>query len=414
MNRKMEKLVITSAARGSDAFPNVFISYSQDSVHHKSQVEALAELLTESGVHAEIDSWQGPDRTNWGILTDTWLINCDFVIVVASPQYKLAAQGQLPSTQNRGAQSEAGMIREMFYRDRNTWIRKILPVVLPEHTVDEIPDFLLPHSVDHYIIPELTPTGIEDLLRTIHRRPRHLRPPLGDIPDLPPEPSARHRLATTVPPVATEPARIVWRSEFSKIAQTLPPTLEVHLVPAPERIRIGVSELQDYRDHLITFGRSAGLFTAAELVRADWSDSAVWACSTPANRSAVAAGIAIGRNGQRSAWTALPRSDYGTSIPVRETLRDHVATLLSLLLKLDVPSPESAAPGVGLEPLGVFHGEPSRDGFGGGRPMKFLQAEHIRIPATDSPVPLQDLRTRTAEVADELAARLATAFRDAR
>lgn len=66
MNRKMEKLVITSAARGSDAFPNVFISYSQDSVHHKSQVEALAELLTESGVHAEIDSWQGPDRTNWG------------------------------------------------------------------------------------------------------------------------------------------------------------------------------------------------------------------------------------------------------------------------------------------------------------------------------------------------------------
>jgi hypothetical protein len=69
-----------------------------------------------------------------------------------------------------------------LYAARPTWTRKLLPVVLPGGKLDGIPLFLAPASSSHYIIPELTPSGIEELLRTITGQHRHTPPNLGTIP----------------------------------------------------------------------------------------------------------------------------------------------------------------------------------------------------------------------------------------
>jgi hypothetical protein len=73
-------------------------------------------------------------------------------------------------------------------QDRDDWITKILPVVLPGHSIDEIPEFLLPYSSTRYVIEHLTPDGTIALRRTLTGQPRHPMPPLGPAPEpLPPE-----------------------------------------------------------------------------------------------------------------------------------------------------------------------------------------------------------------------------------
>jgi hypothetical protein len=88
---------------------------------------------------------------------------------------------------NRGAQSEAALLRERLHAERPTWTRKLLPVVLPGGSADHIPQFLQPHSASHYIVSEFSPAGIEELLRTITGQPSHPMPDLGPVPELLPE-----------------------------------------------------------------------------------------------------------------------------------------------------------------------------------------------------------------------------------
>lgn len=106
------------------------------------------------------------------------------MIVIASPTCRLASEANFPLDRNRGIVHELGIIEELLQRDRATWERKILPVLLPGASPDDIPLFLHPYGTDHYRVDDLSPAGMEDLLRTIFREPKHVRPPLlahGDI-----------------------------------------------------------------------------------------------------------------------------------------------------------------------------------------------------------------------------------------
>lgn len=185
----------TPAARTGDTVgepggPTVFVSYSHDSPAHVRQVLTLAELLVANGIHVEIDQWAGVQRRDWGAWCIGHIERADFVIIVASPNYHRVGDGFETANEHRGARSEAAVIRDHVYGDRATWVPKLLPVVLPGHDIDEIPLFLQPYSLSRYVVRELTDAGITELLRVLTGQPSRVRPALGTIPDLPPQPPA--------------------------------------------------------------------------------------------------------------------------------------------------------------------------------------------------------------------------------
>jgi hypothetical protein len=107
-------------------------------------------------------------RRNWLDWTNAAIQRSDYTIVVVSPAYVAASENRLPPGQNLGVRSEYNRLTNLLHHNESLWTRKILPVVLPGRSVDEIPNAFLPAIADHYIINDLTTEGAADLLRVIH------------------------------------------------------------------------------------------------------------------------------------------------------------------------------------------------------------------------------------------------------
>lgn len=176
----------TFHAESTDDLPTVFVSYAHESAQHKRDVLTFCELLAAARVEVRMDRWDLEERKDWQVWATRQILDSDFVVVVASPICRLVGDGGGRAGDNRGLHSEMRTLRELYHSETGNWMRRILPAVLPGRAVDEIPLFLQPHTADHFRIEELTPDGIEDLLRVIFKKPPFLRPPLGSSPDLPP------------------------------------------------------------------------------------------------------------------------------------------------------------------------------------------------------------------------------------
>lgn len=167
--------------------PKVLVSYAHESDEHKCQVLAFATFLRHNGIEAVLDLWSADARRDWYAWAIHEMTTADHVLVVASTRYRETGDGNGPNTEHRGVQSEAALLRELVYADRATWLPKILPVILPGHTVDQIPLFLQPHTASRFHVTSLDPTGAEDLLRVLLHQPGHLPPEVGtERPALPP------------------------------------------------------------------------------------------------------------------------------------------------------------------------------------------------------------------------------------
>lgn len=153
------------------AWPQVFVSYAHDSQPHKQRVRRMCELLAMSGIDIRVDCWAAGERRDWQVWATTQILAADFVIIVASPVCLRVGDGAGTSSTHPGLQSEMRTLRELYHRDPDTWTKKMLPVVLPGRSVDEIPLFLQPYTADHFIMPSITLAGAKDLLRVITRRP---------------------------------------------------------------------------------------------------------------------------------------------------------------------------------------------------------------------------------------------------
>ncbi|WP_326946654.1 hypothetical protein OG439_46240 [Amycolatopsis sp. NBC_01307] len=97
----------------------------------------------------------------------------DFVLAIGSPKYKrLAASDDGPHDH---ARFQLAMLREHLAADRAQWLAKILPVVLPGCSADDLPAFLQPYSATRYVVPE----QLDELLRVLTGQPRRVQPELG-------------------------------------------------------------------------------------------------------------------------------------------------------------------------------------------------------------------------------------------
>jgi SEFIR domain-containing protein len=166
--------------------PKVFVSYAHESAEHEAQVLEFATFLRGVGVAADLDVWSDHQRQDWYSWAIREMTAANFVVVVASARYRAVGDGSGPAGENRGVQSEAALLREQVYADRATWLAKVLPVLLPGHTTDEIPLFLQPHSASNYPVPSFDVAGAGNLLRVIFGKPGHPAPAVGTEPALPP------------------------------------------------------------------------------------------------------------------------------------------------------------------------------------------------------------------------------------
>ncbi|WP_328617296.1 toll/interleukin-1 receptor domain-containing protein [Amycolatopsis sp. NBC_00355] len=145
----------------------VFVSYAHDNSAHKDAVLRLCELIRAENIDVRLDQRESSERRDWYAWMTDNILQSEFVIVVASPRYRSVGDGTGPPHQNRGVQAEACLLRDLLHANRTTWTRKLLPVVLPGHTIDEIPLFLQPYCADHYLIDTLSRAGLASLLEAI-------------------------------------------------------------------------------------------------------------------------------------------------------------------------------------------------------------------------------------------------------
>ncbi|MEW1761234.1 SEFIR domain-containing protein [Streptomyces cyaneofuscatus] len=197
-----------------DAAPRVFVTYAHDSYEHKENVRAFGEFLATSGIDVRMDQWELHQRRDWHLWSIREMKTADFVIVVASPECRRVGDGEVGQHERRGLQSELRLLRELYNRDNADWTPRVLPVVLPGGSVDDIPLFLTGGNKDHYPVTGFSMLGAQDLLRTLTGQPPYVRPVLGTLPKLPPHPpvastaqasGAPDRQGTGSPSVPTVP-----------------------------------------------------------------------------------------------------------------------------------------------------------------------------------------------------------------
>lgn len=209
---------------------------------------------------------------------------------------------------------------------------------------------------------------------------------------------------------ATEAFDVVWRSDLLRGTSGLEPTgLEVHIVPVGEVERLEVRRLRHLAEELATAGRTRRLFTIVEQLRTDSNDQAAWATSTSTDHLHGPAGLAVHRDGQRSAWAPLPRDDLGAVLGL-DDLVGRIEELLNLLAVIDLPAPIQAAIAVGVEPSSLIAEGRIVEMPCSRATMGSRREPHIRIQPDDV-LPYTDLLNHGRDVAEGMAARLIATLR---
>lgn len=165
------------------AITRVFISYSHDSAEHRDRVRLLADRLIRDGVDCVIDLDEPNPPEGWWRWMDRQLADADFVLVVCTAGYFQKATARRQAA-GQGATFESVLLVQTLY---DSWMenKKFIPVLFADLPTSEILPALRPYSryrLDH-------DAEYTELLRHLTGQPKRVRPPLGRVPELPPEES---------------------------------------------------------------------------------------------------------------------------------------------------------------------------------------------------------------------------------
>lgn len=147
--------------------PRVFVSYTHDTPAHKKDVVRLCELLSDHGIAIQLDQWELPERRDWNKWMTAGILHADFVLVMASPEYRKISESDESDAPQRGAEAEYNLLVELLRLAPKTWTRKILPVILPGRAIDEVPIQLQPRNADYFSVETLTEQGVTDLVQSL-------------------------------------------------------------------------------------------------------------------------------------------------------------------------------------------------------------------------------------------------------
>lgn len=126
--------------------PRVFISYAHEDPHHIEHVRTLVSYLLNSNIDVRLDIDRAIPRKAWPAWLRDEIANADCIVVIASPDYRIAADDTAPSDGNRSTHTEASLLRELLHQGNPAWPPRMLTVVLPGYSISDVPNFLLPGS----------------------------------------------------------------------------------------------------------------------------------------------------------------------------------------------------------------------------------------------------------------------------
>ncbi|PWI18273.1 hypothetical protein DI272_32115 [Streptomyces sp. Act143] len=154
--------------------PRVFISYahSDDQPGHGATVLALAELLRQRGINARTDHAAAEEPQIWRQWMQDELNRAQYIITVASPAYRRRSELRERAGVGHGVTWEVGYVLDEVYAHPQTWVKRILRVVLPPYDRDALPVFPGSGSATYYRIDPATGGGALDaLVRYLKRGP---------------------------------------------------------------------------------------------------------------------------------------------------------------------------------------------------------------------------------------------------
>lgn len=157
----------------------VLISYSWDDEDHKKWVLALADRLRGDGVDIILDQYELSIGSNLDHFIETSVSSADKVIIILTPNYAIKANSRIG-----GVGAEYSIITNEFKNDVSVQVKKYLPVLRSGDFIQSVPTFLKPLISHNMCEDKLFENQYEELLRAIYEKPKVIKPPLGDIPDL--------------------------------------------------------------------------------------------------------------------------------------------------------------------------------------------------------------------------------------
>ena len=159
--------------------PTCFISYSWDSEEQKEWVRALAERLQNNGVDTRLDQWDLHFGMNVARFMEENISDADFVLMVCTPGYAERAN----STKGGVGWEKQVITGEMYYHIAEE--TKFVPLLRHVDQVTAIPRFLRCKYYVDFSSDDAFSANVDALLHHLHDTPRHVRPQLGTVPNLP-------------------------------------------------------------------------------------------------------------------------------------------------------------------------------------------------------------------------------------
>lgn len=313
-----------------------FISYNYAD---KSWAEWIAWEVEHAGYSTVVEVWDFRPGSNWAIRIDEACKQAKRIVAVITPAY-------LSSTYTRPEWAR------YFAVDPEGRQHLVVPVMVARC----VPDGLLRGMVDIKLFDCAEDEARTRLLTGIDdRRAKPQVPP--PFPGVSPFRPVRRELPV---PAEIEPLTpeldwlvggtaggVAWRADMPWPRSSSAPYIEAHIVPGFGSEPLDPVDLAGCGTRLVAFGRAGGLFPTGQSVDVHRNSQLVVATAPGGNGP----GLAVTSDGQRSAWS--PLADDVADGPDRQTVEDHLRTLLCLLVQIRPPDPIRIAFAVSVSPDGA-------------------------------------------------------------
>ena len=171
---------------GVERSPTAFVSWAHSDDAWQKRIASFAVALRNSGIVADVDLFHATEPgVDWSTYGPDAIRNSDVTIIAASATYKERWEQRRPTRSGAGAAREANVLKDLFDRDHDEFLRKVTVVLFEGITVDDVPAELA-SGLPHFEIKGFEQKHLEHLLRRLTGQPAFPPPPVGQIPILPP------------------------------------------------------------------------------------------------------------------------------------------------------------------------------------------------------------------------------------
>lgn len=179
--------------------PKCFISYSWDSTSHCVWVRKLAEDLVKNGVKVSLGQWDVAPGHDLTAYMETSIRESNCVLLVCTPEFARKANESLG-----GVGYEKAIVTGELFQGA-AMPGKFVPVLRLGVTKEALPSYLKSKFFVDLRTETAYSIGVEEILRHLHKAPRHARPSLGTPPDF----SAPTSVSSPTTPESVTPRSVV-------------------------------------------------------------------------------------------------------------------------------------------------------------------------------------------------------------